>query len=227
VGWTFSPAAAYLAPSILRRVTSALTPDDELVAGPSGVGYMYPTLWPAAAMEDFANLTHRGMRRAGMRVVNVLGQNDEPPAGAGSALGFPRQLLGPLLQDPQVLGMVYYPWGGGYSQLHGQAWVIDGKPVVSGRYSLWGNGTSGEMVGPKALVAQLKALPKDPRSADGYSLVPVNAWSHTYADILAVAEGLERAGGFEIVLPSELLHRVRASVAPAALDSAAPRPILI
>jgi len=227
VGWTFSPAAAYLAPSILQHVVSRLTPNDELVAGPSGVGYAYPTKWPAAAMQDFANLTHTGMHRAGMRVINVLGQNDEPPSGRYSAVSFPRDLLSPLLQDPQVHGMVYYPWGGGYSALNGQAWVIDGKPVVSGRYSLWGNGTSGEMVGPAALVEQLKRLPKDPSKVDGYSLIPVNAWSHSYADILEVARGLQKAGGFDVVLPSELLRRLGASMTAESSERALQRALFV
>ena len=40
VGWTFSPSVAALAPSALDLVLKARTANDELVAGPSGVGYM-------------------------------------------------------------------------------------------------------------------------------------------------------------------------------------------
>lgn len=46
LGWTYSPATAWVAPSALRWVQRHLTPNDELVAGPSGVGYVYPSTWP-------------------------------------------------------------------------------------------------------------------------------------------------------------------------------------
>ena len=49
------------------------------------------------------------------------------------------------------------------------------KVVVSGRYSLWGNGTSGPMLGVRPLIEALTAMPRDPTSADGYSIVPVHA----------------------------------------------------
>lgn len=51
-------------------------------------------------------------------------------------------------------------------------------------------------------------MPRDPDSADGYSIVPVHAWTHTYADIVTVASALRASGGVDIVLPSELLRRV-------------------
>ena len=38
VGWTFSPATAFLAPHVLGYVRRNLTTMDELVAGPSGIG---------------------------------------------------------------------------------------------------------------------------------------------------------------------------------------------
>ena len=46
------------------------------------------------------------------------------------------------------------------------------------------------------------------KSTDGYSLVPVNVWSHSVADVVAVAQGLEKLGNFEIVTPSGLLEDV-------------------
>ena len=45
-----------------------------------------------------------------------------------------------------------------------------------------------------------------------YSIIPVHAWSHTYDDVVAVATALQAAGGFDVVLPSELIKRVKANV---------------
>lgn len=104
------------------------------MAGPSGVGYAYPTTWPASLRPPFAALTSEGMKRAGMRLVNVLGQDDAAPDGA---------LLAPLLNESGIDGALYYSWGGGYSALEGRMWRVGTKLVVSGRASLWGDGTGG------------------------------------------------------------------------------------
>ena len=260
-----------------------------------------------SATSNFVAATADGMAAAGMRLLNVLGQNDDAPDGA---------LLSAMLDSDSVDGALYYGWGGGYSSLggatppkkknsctHGLArtllplllsrecrfapraptqtarrsadspttrdltrsheisrylkrsheisrdltrfgsafavavavaplsppsvpapWASSAgrmwrmknqKLVVSGRYSLWGNGTSGPMLGVQPLIDALKSMPRDASSADGYSVVPVHAWSHTYADVVAVAaalasdsDGDSDDGVVEVVSPSELMRRV-------------------
>lgn len=201
VGWTLSAALPYVAPAalgLIRRNSSSL---DELVSGPSGVGYAYPQTWPASSRSAFAALTADGMRRSGMSVVNVLGQNDDPPDAA----------LAPLLNESDVAGCLYYPYGGGYSALEGRMWRLGGKLLVSGRVSLWGDGKSGTMLGVQPMIDKLSSMPRTPNTAEGYSVVPVNVWSHNYSDVVAVATALE-AAGVDVVLPSELLRRVEANV---------------
>eukprot|EP00927_Polykrikos_kofoidii_P078695 TRINITY_DN75507_c0_g1_i1.p1 TRINITY_DN75507_c0_g1~~TRINITY_DN75507_c0_g1_i1.p1 ORF type:complete len:553 (+),score=89.31 TRINITY_DN75507_c0_g1_i1:58-1716(+) len=200
LGWTFSPSVEWLAPTVLKNVLSTETSNDELVAGPSGVGYMFPTYWPADKLADFTNLTFDGMKVAGMRVVNAIGKDDNEPD---------TDIMQRLISDDGVDGMVYYPWGGGYSALQGKMWCASGKAIVSGRYSLWGEESSGLMLGVNALVERLKKMPKDPTSSAGYSLIPVHAWTHSYSDVVEVVNKLKAAGGFDVVLPSELVRRLR------------------
>ena len=64
----------------------------------------------------------------------------------------------------------------------------------------------------KALIERIKAMPKDPKSSLGYSVIPVHAWSHSYDDIVTVVSALQAAGGFDVVLPSELLRRVKENI---------------
>ena len=199
LGWTLSPALGSVAPPALSLIAGARTVHDELVGAPSGVGYVFPQTWPAGSRDPFVALTAAGMAEAGMRVVNVLGQNDDPPDGA---------LLAQLLAQDGIDGALYYPFGGGYSALGGRMWRLGGKLVLSGRLSLWGNASSGSMLGVQPLIDALLALPRNPSSADGYSVVPVHAWSHSYADVATVAAALEASGGVDVVAPSELLRRV-------------------
>ena len=174
------------------------------MAAPSGVGYAYPSIWPADSRRgDFAGLTHDGMQAAGMSVVNVLGQNDDEPSES--------ELLDLLAGN--VTGMLYYSWGSGYSGFGGKMWTMGGKPVVSGRYTLWGEEAEGPMLGVDGMIAALTALPcRDKSMAEAYSVVPVHAWSHNLTDVMRVVAALEEAGGFEVVLPSELLIRVASNV---------------
>ena len=67
------------------------------------------------------------------------------------------------------------------------------------------------MLGVQPMIDKLSSMPRTPDTAEGYSIVPVNVWSHNYSDVVAVATALE-AAGVDVVLPSELLRRVEANV---------------
>lgn len=206
-GWTLSPAIVQLSSATLAVFLKSLTSKDELVSGPSGLGYIYPQTFPSSKMAGFANASKVNMESAHMSLVNMLSQNNDAPAC---------DQVEDLLSEN---GGIYYPWGDGYAALKGKIFFCGGKPVVSARFSLWGDAKTGEMVGVDGLVANLRAMPNSPTSSsEAYSLIPVHAWSHTYADILEVVERLakeqEGKARFDIVTPSELLRRVMANVKP-------------
>lgn len=114
-----------------------------------------------------------------------------------------------------------YTFGAGYSGWHDIEWDdTTAKPIVGGRLSLWGESIAGTMLGVRPLVEQLKLQlftgkisTKTDRS-DGYSLIPVHAWSHNVSDVRAVAEALTESGHFEIVTPTQLLSMIRTNVNP-------------
>lgn len=104
-----------------------------------------------------------------------------------------------------------------YAGLRGRVSWSNGKPVIGGRFNLWGNGS--DPSGPtfknvSGLVAALAAQPRDPTSPDGYSLVPLHAWSHNVSDALAVLQGLQAAAGagVELVTPDVFVARMVANV---------------
>ena len=76
MNWTISPALWDAAPAILRFYRQTATANDLLMAGPSGLGYAYPSPWPDGMFPPFAELSARYMDRAGIDTVwvfNVLG----------------------------------------------------------------------------------------------------------------------------------------------------------
>ena len=243
LGWTLSPGLVALGPVVLHYLARTRTRNDDLVAAPSGIGYAYPSEWAAAPQRDFAALTGEALTRTsaalggaapgGMRVVNVIG---DPCVGGSyvpgcTGLWAPNMTaLAPLLARPEVDGVFFYTYGAGYSGWSGTRWSapVGGgagkarrrKPVVGGRVSLWGEAASGTMLGVRPLVARLRALlaagkiSTDAGDADGYSLVPVHAWSHNVSDVALAARLLAATGDFEVVTPTALMQSVAANVAP-------------
>ena len=137
--------------------------------------------------------TEYQMAAAGQRIVNVL-------ADEGKI-----EEMGPLLKQDGIDAIIMYEYNG-YSELEGDLAFVEGKPVIGGRFSLW----SPNFYDVDSLVEALKALPNltDSTTKDGYSVIPVHAWSHNVTDIVRAAEMLEEDGRFDVVLPSELIARI-------------------
>lgn len=88
VNWTISPLLRDIGPVIYRYYQRTATPNDLLVAGPSGAGYTYPGLWPQDKLGSFTAMTGRYMRATGLNVIFTInddGNRETPltePVGA-------------------------------------------------------------------------------------------------------------------------------------------------
>ena len=63
----------------------------------------------------------------GLRIINVIGAVPDPTS------------LLPMLQSDDVDGMLWYTFPDGYSGTRGTIHFLNGKPVIGGRVSLWGD----------------------------------------------------------------------------------------
>ena len=196
MGWTFSPATSELMPTVLKYARDAATSNDSLLAGPSGAGYAYPDQLSPGRRTTFAKATAQMMAASGMRLLNVIGG---VPSG---------ESLDALAAQDDIDAIFYYTYGAGYSGLRGNVAYVNGKPVIGGRRSLWGDGTKGTMLGPKALIDVLMSLPTDVTDPNAYSIVPVSAWGYNYSQAAAVIDTLQASGRVEVVLPGELVKRL-------------------
>lgn len=206
MGWTQSPSLVDLAPAVASYLHRTATASDYFVAAVSGFGYNYPDEMSLAHRSALAQLSAAYMGKAGMRIVNVLGRSDAPAPA----------VLAPLLAAADIDAVLYYPFDD-YSGLHGNVSFVGGKPVIGGRFNLWGDGSS--PAGPTfcnttQLVARLLEQVRDPASAAGYSLVPLHAWSHSVADARFVMQALQAAapGAVDVVTPDVLVARIVANL---------------
>lgn len=216
LGWTMSPAMAELAPSVLSSFYRNMSTMDAFIAAPSGVGYAIPGKFPHTQSEQsgdgrdgtngsdpslqaFTDLTSSFLGKADMSVVNYIADSNCAP-----------ECTDPMLAHDNIDSVLLY-YGGGYVGGNGLIqWSAQGKPVIAGRYALWGSPGSG-FDDPVSLTRKLRALPKDPRDPQAYSLIPVHVWTHNVSDVVAAA-GLLGGDFFDVVTPEELVSRVSANV---------------
>ncbi len=96
LGWTISPVMSQAAPAIAAYYVRTATAQDELIAGPSGAGYMYPSHWPQQQLAAFLQRTEQMMRSMNLTTLEVLDESDDGTKGA-SILDILRQAVSSLV----------------------------------------------------------------------------------------------------------------------------------
>ena len=189
IGWSISASFSELVPTIMKyiydRASNTSTAQDYFVASTSGLGYMYPNLYPALN----TNLLNDYMDKADLNIVNIIGTE------------YNNNDMLPFLQQENIDGIFYYDFDS-YAGLNGDIHWVNNKPVVGGRYNFW-NGFNTVT----QLANKLNNESTDAYSQDGYSLIPVHVWTRTVADVNAVAALLD--DDVIVVTPDEFIKRIQ------------------
>lgn len=72
LGWTIAPTLRQLTPMLAHYYQRSATPNDEFIAGPGGVGYMFPSHWPDEQLADFLQQTGERMQDMDITLIEVL-----------------------------------------------------------------------------------------------------------------------------------------------------------
>ena len=165
MSWEMAPVLAELAPSYLRYLqlaaTNTATVKDFFVAGPSGLGYMFPSRYPD--LRGYLERMGPAVARADLRIVTIL---DDGPGMA---------ICDAFLDRPEVDAVIYKDFAD-YNQRQGAIRWRAGKPCIAHRYLLWDNGGTSDS--PAGVAASLAMRPRAPRTdPQSFSLVNVHAWS--------------------------------------------------
>jgi hypothetical protein len=200
IGWTIAPALMEAAPALAAYYIDSATPNDELIAGPSGAAYMFPAHWPAEHLTPFLQRTGQLMQAMGMTTLAVL------DADSGQASGLPLlshlRLTGMALTDvkrQRRLVQELAPFG-----LRG---LLSGAGVITANWKkiddipLYHNlGLASNAANAIKLIKTAALLHRDrPLFLNIYML----AWTITLTDLKQVIEQLGE--GYEVVLPRVLL----------------------
>ena len=95
IGWTLAPVLLQVAPAMAHYYLSTASENDELVAGPSGAGYLFPSNWPQEHLETLLRQTGALMQAMGMTTIEILDTDALYKAGL------------PLLSRVSLRGMAF------------------------------------------------------------------------------------------------------------------------
>jgi hypothetical protein len=185
IGWTISPSLVQTAPSLAAYYIDTASPNDELIAGPSGAGYMFPSDWPVAQLSPFLNRTGELMQAMKLDVVQVL------DTGSGQAFTKPG-LQAEYVNVLAPFGVKGILSGSGQAQ---SSWSnVSGVPVL-------------QNLGLGDSVSKTVNLVKS--ASARYLNVYIMAWTMTPSDLKQVVQQL--GSEYEVVTPGRLLEIIASS----------------
>lgn len=184
LNWTVNPLLATYAPVILSYYQHSATPNDYLISGPSGPGYVYPGLMPAAAFNAYAQHMAQIFARTGIRVPFI--QNNAP------SQMLPAPLMATIESDVAPLGVQAFVLGPQTVYINGTT------PVAAARLV--------HTVAEALSVVQQQVLAWNGRSP---LFVPLylNTWSLGPSDAVTIAATL--GPKYQVVRGDQLMRLIR------------------
>jgi hypothetical protein len=200
IGWTFSPVLWQIAPAMGEYYLRTATAHDELIAGPCGAGYMFPSRWPRVHLASFLQQTGQLMQSLNMTTLEVLDADFWQRSGlllaskiSLSGMTFTNQAK----QRDFVQALKPY---GLSSILSGSANLLPRSKQVDAVPLYHNLGVAGSVsLAVKMIKAAALLNPRRPLFLNLYVL----AWSMTPTALLQIVQQL--GNDYEIVLPGTLL----------------------
>jgi hypothetical protein len=100
LNWSTQPLALDAAPAILSYYQRTASPNDYLMAGPSGAGYVYPGDWPSSTLDRYTRQAASYTRRTGLPAQVILNRLD------GNDIPFDEATADQYIDDLRPLGLL-------------------------------------------------------------------------------------------------------------------------
>lgn len=204
LGWTISPVLLQAAAGMAAYYASTATANDELIAGPSGAGYMFPSLWPSQNLPAFLEQTGQLMQQMNLSRLEIL--DSTPLESSGLPVLGGLRATGQAFSNEQLqLKFVHAlaPYGvrgllSGSGTLHPDWELVDGMPI----YQNLGLASSVSQA-----VDMIKYAASNKQQRPLYLNIYIMAWSLAPSDLKQVVQQL--GSGYEVVTPGTLLAMLR------------------
>lgn len=174
VTWSMTPSLSDLMPIVLQSIYNEKATDKDYFSVPvCGQGYINAGAYSSNNPEAFADYLEKlniYMGKSGLNSVTVMGAKNNSELTAAIS-GF--------ASVDNVNGGIVYSGGKYFTNVKGGVYWSNGKPFVGPRDSLW-------ETTPEYIAARINQYETDPTSVNGYSVINVHPWSHTYEDIRTI-----------------------------------------
>ena len=160
MGWSVQPALLDLGPNILNHLKREAGEKDYFVASVSGLGYIYPQVYPT--LETYTKALGTYLGKLDLSVVQIL---DSGPS---------QKVIDAYSKIPELKGAIYC-YGDKYAAGNGSIYWSNDKPFVSIRETLWNANV-------EAMAERINSYAKDPTTIEGYTAINLHPWSMTYQD---------------------------------------------
>lgn len=198
VTWSITPSLADLMPGVMANAYGRNNNYDYFCAPVSGQGYINAGNFAAQSdgeyFSDFCSKLDVYMKKADLSVVTVIGgtaQNNLPYVLQGYA------------SCTNVKGGIVYEGNKYFGDVRGGVMWVNGKPFIGPRDSLW-------ETTPAYIAARINTYERDITKIDGYTLVNVHPWSHSYEDIRTIVNMLD--DDVEVVSVDRLIQMITDNV---------------
>jgi len=171
MGWSVQPALLDLGPNILNHLKNKAGEKDYFVASVSGLGYIYPQVYPT--LDTYTKALGSYLRATDLSVVQIL---DSGPS---------QKVIDAYSQIPELKGAIYC-YGDKYAAGNGSIYWSNDKPFVSIRETLWNANV-------EAMAERINGYSKDPTSIEGYTAINLHPWSMSYQDAAKLVSLLDES----------------------------------
>ncbi|GHO47692.1 GxGYxYP domain-containing protein [Ktedonospora formicarum] len=182
LNWSISPLLIDAAPFFLNYYQRTATPNDLLIAAPSGAGYFYPSQWPQKDLPLYLQQSNKYLRAMGTNIIYALDSSPTMPASVGKAYA-----------QTQLNGMFY----NNYNQ--STTSIVNGNLPVSTQMNVGSND------------AVINAIQQQAANWDGNSplfiTVSLVAWNTTPTDAVYIAQHLDNS--YAVVRGDQYFQLVR------------------
>jgi len=190
MGWEFNSAAKDLAPQIVRYFNSTLTDNDCFIGPVSGIGYIYPRLYPD--LDAFLEITAEYWQWHGFKNIWLI--NDDLTMADDILTAY----SGALPIGEQGIFVDYWP-----NADKGWYWASDGTPVVRSHYVYLVGTDQIQGLLDEAAITKQYLYPDVPM----FFFVGVNGWGVNPTMLKGITESLDER--YIVVRPDVMLALMR------------------
>jgi hypothetical protein len=194
-GWSIAPTMYDLAPTVLKEYYDNASAKDYILPGVSGAAYFYPDAMPEDALKIHVERTNEYFKRLDLDYGVIMGTR---------RLDTDKSSLEAYAMMPEIRGMFLYANYDRYMGYRGEIWWINDKPFLSARNALW------DTEDLSAFAEMINNYKVDPSSIDGYTVVTVHTWSHTFEDVMNVINQFD--DDVVVVSPYHLMELIQENI---------------